>query len=203
VRLAHAMLLTLRGVPVVYYGDEQGFAGMGGDQDARQDMFATQVALYRQDRRLGQGQDAAAGESRARGQGRQSGQEQRLGQKGAESPNAARDAFNPTHPLYRDIAALSKLRLREDALRRGRQITRSASEKPGLFAVSRLDPSSDREMIVAFNTSTDAVKSPIEVASQSKHFTSLHGECAPEAAAPGSYVVAIPPLDFIICAARE
>ena len=29
VLLAHAMLLTLRGVPVVYYGDEQGFAGDG------------------------------------------------------------------------------------------------------------------------------------------------------------------------------
>ena len=36
---AHAMLLTLRGVPVDYYGDEQGFAGTGGDKDARQDMF--------------------------------------------------------------------------------------------------------------------------------------------------------------------
>jgi glycosidase len=39
VLLAHAMLLTLRGVPAVYYGDEQGFVGAGGDQDARQDMF--------------------------------------------------------------------------------------------------------------------------------------------------------------------
>lgn len=37
--LAHAMLLTLRGVPTIYYGDEQGFVGTGGDQDARQDMF--------------------------------------------------------------------------------------------------------------------------------------------------------------------
>ena len=40
--LAHAMLLTLRGVPTIYSGDEQGFAGKGGDQDARQDMFAEQ-----------------------------------------------------------------------------------------------------------------------------------------------------------------
>src|SRR6185295_213139 len=44
--LAHALLLTLRGVPVVYYGDEQGFAGQGGDQDARQDMFTTRVDTY-------------------------------------------------------------------------------------------------------------------------------------------------------------
>ena len=38
--LGHAMLLTLRGVPTIYSGDEQGFVGKGGDQDARQDMFA-------------------------------------------------------------------------------------------------------------------------------------------------------------------
>ncbi|MGH8316324.1 MAG: alpha-amylase family glycosyl hydrolase, partial [Steroidobacterales bacterium] len=51
--LAHAMLMTLRGVPVVYYGDEQGFAGVGGDQDARQDMFASRVAVYNADRLVG------------------------------------------------------------------------------------------------------------------------------------------------------
>lgn len=53
VLLAHAMLFTLRGVPVVYYGDEQGFAGLGGDQDARQDMFASRVPSYRGERPLG------------------------------------------------------------------------------------------------------------------------------------------------------
>jgi glycosidase len=47
------MLFTLRGVPVVYYGDEQGFAGIGGDKDARQDMFASQVPSYLADRLLG------------------------------------------------------------------------------------------------------------------------------------------------------
>lgn len=39
-------MFTTRGQPVVYYGDEQGFAGAGGDKDARQDMFATKVAQY-------------------------------------------------------------------------------------------------------------------------------------------------------------
>ena len=53
VLLAHAMLLTLRGVPVVYYGDEQGFSGRGGDQDARQDMFASRVPSYLSERPLG------------------------------------------------------------------------------------------------------------------------------------------------------
>ena len=53
VLLANAMLLTLRGVPVLYYGDEQGLLGDGGDASARQDMFATRVASYAHEARLG------------------------------------------------------------------------------------------------------------------------------------------------------
>jgi pullulanase-type alpha-1,6-glucosidase len=44
--LAHDLMYLTRGQPVVYYGDEQGFAGAGGDKDARQDMFASQVEQY-------------------------------------------------------------------------------------------------------------------------------------------------------------
>ena len=51
-RLAHALMYFSRGNPVVYYGDEQGFTGNGGDQDARQDMFPSQSPQYNnQDRR--------------------------------------------------------------------------------------------------------------------------------------------------------
>ena len=39
-KLAHALMYLVRGMPVVYYGDEQGFTGDGGDKDARQDMIA-------------------------------------------------------------------------------------------------------------------------------------------------------------------
>lgn len=45
-RVAHALQFLTRGQPVVYYGDEQGFLGAGGDKDARQDMFATRVPSY-------------------------------------------------------------------------------------------------------------------------------------------------------------
>jgi glycosidase len=48
--LAHAFLMFTRGAPVIYYGDEQGLAGEGGDKDSRQDMFASQVAAYNADR---------------------------------------------------------------------------------------------------------------------------------------------------------
>ena len=41
--LAHELMYFVRGNPVVYYGDEQGFTGSGGDQLARQDMFANEV----------------------------------------------------------------------------------------------------------------------------------------------------------------
>ncbi|WP_066480648.1 MULTISPECIES: alpha-amylase family glycosyl hydrolase [unclassified Sphingomonas] len=53
VRLGHAMLLLLRGVPTIYYGDEQGFSSDGRDQDAREDMFPTRVASYLDNRLVG------------------------------------------------------------------------------------------------------------------------------------------------------
>ncbi|USQ77056.1 pullulanase-type alpha-1,6-glucosidase [Ornithinimicrobium cryptoxanthini] len=46
VELTNELMFLTRGQPVVYYGDEQGFIGSGGDKDARQDMFATQVQQY-------------------------------------------------------------------------------------------------------------------------------------------------------------
>jgi glycosidase len=109
VKLANAMLFLLRGVPVVYYGDEQGFVGHGGDQDARQDMFASQVASYNDQPLLGGNSTTAVAN------------------------------FDPQHPLYRQIAQLAALRAKHTALRGGRQIVRAQSREPGLFAVSRLD----------------------------------------------------------------
>lgn len=45
-KLANSLMYLTRGQPVVYYGDEQGFMGAGGDKDARQDMFATKTEQY-------------------------------------------------------------------------------------------------------------------------------------------------------------
>ncbi len=45
-KLANDLMFLTRGQPVVYYGDEQGFIGGGGDKDARQDLFATKVSQY-------------------------------------------------------------------------------------------------------------------------------------------------------------
>jgi glycosidase len=51
--LGHSLLYLLRGAPVVYYGDEVGMLGRGGDKAARQDMFPTQVAEWRTEERVG------------------------------------------------------------------------------------------------------------------------------------------------------
>jgi glycosidase len=170
VELAHAMLLNLRGVPVVYYGDEQGFAGTGGDQDARQDMFATRVPSY-------------------------------LAEHPPGGPQADGSHFDSHSVLYGAIADMARVRTREAALRRGRQVVRSYGPRPGLFAVSRFDPDDGHELLIAFNTSTVPVTAQVWVEASSHAFSSLHGGCEPAASAPGSYHVTIPALDYIVCAA--
>ena len=63
-RLAHALMYFSRGNPVVYYGDEQGFTGAGGDQDARQDMFPSQDAPVQQPQRPGRRRRRRRGQER-------------------------------------------------------------------------------------------------------------------------------------------
>jgi glycosidase len=53
VRLAYSLLYLLRGAPVVYYGDEFGIIGRGGDQQARHDLFPTRVAEWQIEERVG------------------------------------------------------------------------------------------------------------------------------------------------------
>lgn len=169
--LAHAMLFTLRGVPTVYYGDEQGFAGLGGDQAARQDMFASKVKEYNDTPLIG-----------------------------TKSTTAVSN-FNPDHPLYKAIKELAQLRAANPALRDGRQIVRNYSEKPGLFAVSRIDPSTGREIVIAYNTSTAPLEAQVEIDYATHGFKALHGACVEKPSAPGSYHVSLKPLDYVVCAA--
>jgi len=171
-QLAYAMLLTLRGVPTIYYGDEQGFVGLGGDQAARQDMFASQVASYNDQPLLG------------------------------TAATTATSNFNPSHPLYQYIAGLAKLRRAHPTLRHGTQIVRAAGETPGLFAVSRMDPKNGGEILVAFNTGSEPLSAQVTVSAGSRHFRALRGHCAAQADAPGSYRVQLAPLDFAICEAH-
>src|SRR4029079_10342964 len=170
--LAQAMLLTLRGVPTIYFGDEQGFVGKGGDQDSRQDMFASKVASYNEDTLLG------------------------------TTATTASSNFDPGHPLYREIARLALIRTSHKALTRGLQLVRYAQEKPGLFAVSRFEPGTGRALLLLFNTSTAAVRQNVWVETRSTRFETLAGACPATAAAPGSVAVDLPPLGYAVCNAR-
>ena len=171
--LAHAMLLAMRGVPVIYSGDEQGFVGHGGDQLARQDMFASKVAVYNDQPLLG------------------------------TASTTAQDSFNPQHPLYRLIAELSAVRRATPALTSGRSVVRLFSDKPGLFVLSRFDPVTDREVVIAFNTANAAQRAHVAVAARSQSFSPLAGQCSLAADAPGSFTVTLPALGFAICAAKD
>jgi glycosidase len=53
VLLGYDLLYLLRGAPAVMYGDEVGMIGSGGDQQARQDMFPTQVDDWKTEQRVG------------------------------------------------------------------------------------------------------------------------------------------------------
>jgi glycosidase len=53
VNLGNSLLYLLRGAPTVYYGDEVGMIGRGGDKAARQDMFPTKVAEWQAEERVG------------------------------------------------------------------------------------------------------------------------------------------------------
>jgi glycosidase len=170
--LAQAMLLTLRGVPTIYSGDEQGFVGKGGDQDARQDMFASKVATYNEDKLLG------------------------------TTATTAQANFNAAHPLYREISELAHIRTSHRALTRGLQVVRYSQDKSGLFAVSRFDPASGREMLLLFNTSTQSIEQNVRVETRSTRFTGLAGNCPTAATAPGSVRVTVPPLGYAVCDAR-
>lgn len=55
VQLGNDLLYLLRGAPTVYYGDEVGIVGRGGDKAARQDLFSTGVAEWRTEARVGSG----------------------------------------------------------------------------------------------------------------------------------------------------
>jgi hypothetical protein len=81
-------------------------------------------------------------------------------------------------------------------------LTRSSSQKAGLFAVSRFDPDTGKEVLIAFNTSTQAITQNVVVEVDSRNFTALAGQCAPQASAPGSIRITLPPLGYAVCAAR-
>jgi alpha-amylase len=142
--LAHALMYLSRGNPVVYYGDEQGFTGAGGDQDARQDMFPSQSPQYNNLT------DNIAGDDGA-------GRNDNIGSN--ETPMD--DNFDPGHPLYRELTRLASLTKRHPALRDGTQQHRYSSAGTGVYAFSRVDRRHPHEYVVALNNSEQTASASV------------------------------------------
>lgn len=169
VKLGHAIMMTLRGSPVIYYGDEQGFVGDGNDQAAREDMFPSLTDSYNDNQLVG-----------------------------TEATTAA-DNFDTAHPLYRLIAELAALRKAHPALARGKQIVRSYHLEPGLFSVSRFDPNDGTEYLIAFNTSNKAIRANGRIGYQATSLQTLAGTCPAAVTAPGSVALDLPALGWAVC----
>ncbi|MXO70961.1 alpha-amylase family glycosyl hydrolase [Alteraurantiacibacter buctensis] len=173
VTLGHAMMLGLRGSPVIYYGDEQGFVGDGVDQQAREDMMPSATAEYNDNDLIG------------------------------TDATTARANFDEDHPLFRTIARLSAIRRTHPALSRGRQFVRHYEQGPGLFAVSRFDPADGREYLVIFNTTAQERSANVWLGSTARTFTALDGACPAAVSAPGSARFTVPAFGWAVCRANE
>ena len=128
--LANALMYFSRGIPVVYYGDEVGMTGSnsGKDQFARQDMFPTDIELWKNEIRVG------------------------------GSPIGNGDAFSVTSqsPVANYLIKLAEIRKSNPALANGPMLERYS--KYALYVISKKDVAENREYLVAFNNSdTDEV----------------------------------------------
>ncbi|MBT2516684.1 pullulanase-type alpha-1,6-glucosidase [Streptomyces sp. ISL-90] len=167
--LAHELMFLTRGQPVVYYGDEQGFAGIGGDQSARQTLFPTQVTEF-------QNQPLVTGETFGTGE------------------HFATDA-----PLYEHIAALTTLREAHPALETGAQLERYVDSGAGVYAFSRVDRTEKTEYLVALNNSNAAKTVDVPTLTEGGAFQVLYGDgTAATADAAGLASVTVPALGAVV-----
>nr|WP_241670593.1 pullulanase-type alpha-1,6-glucosidase [Streptomyces lavendulae] len=143
--LANEVMFLSRGNPVVYYGDEQGFTGNGGDKAARQTMFASKVPAYLADDEIGTDRTHAS------------------------------DAYDTKAPLYRQIADLAALRKANPALTDGVQSERYAADGAGIYAFTRTDARSGQEYIVAFNNAGETKSATFATASAGMSYRGVHG----------------------------
>ncbi|MFC3185980.1 alpha-amylase family glycosyl hydrolase [Shewanella intestini] len=122
--LSHAYMMLSRGIPVIYYGDEQGFTGDGNDIYAREDMFKSKVVSYNDNVLLG------------------------------TTASTADDNFDQQHPIYNAIARLSQFRKNHQVLRRGEYQDRFYEHNNPVFAFARVDESIGKEWLIVFNSGT-------------------------------------------------
>src|SRR5690606_3879237 len=167
--LANELMFLTRGQPVVYYGDEQGFAGTGGDKDARQTLFATQVDEY-------ENQNLITGEKAG-----------------------SVDRYDTDAPLYEHIAALSALRDEHPALSGGAQIERHAASGAGVYAFSRVDADEKVEYLVAANNATSAQTVDLTTLTGDASYSVLYGDAkALTTDAGAATTITVPALSAVV-----
>ncbi|WP_436408276.1 pullulanase-type alpha-1,6-glucosidase [Agromyces zhanjiangensis] len=167
--LAHELMYLTRGQPVVYYGDEQGFAGTGGDKDARQTLFASQVDEY-VNQPLITGEDAGSV-----------------------------DRYEVDAPLYTHIAALAELREAHPAIEQGAQVERFVADGAGIYAFSRVDRDEKVEYLVAVNNANEAKTVDVPTLTADAAFEVLYGDATALAAnADGVASVTVPALGAVV-----
>ena len=169
-RLANALMAFSRGAPLLYYGDEQGFTGDGGDKDARQDMFPSQVASYNDDDLIG------------------------------TDKTTADDNFDPSHPLYQSFSNFAALRDAHLALRQGAQIQRYSEGGAGIFAFSRIERTEKVEYIVALNNSEASDTATFGTDSPNTTFSAIYpvGGALLTSDSTGNVTVQVPELEFVV-----
>ena len=174
-RLANQLMYLVRGQPVVYYGDEQGFIGDGGDKDARQDMFASQVTSYNDDAMIG------------------------------GVPTGSRDRFGTDGPLYQAISELGALRDKYPALADGAQVHRYASDSAGVYAFSRVSRDKKPvEYLVVANNSTEPKTADLATWSRDDRWKPLYGGGSRlRTDAEGRVTVTVPPLSVQVWRATD
>ena len=168
--LAQALNFFSRGTPVIYYGDEQGFTGSGGDKDARQDMFPSSVADYNDDDLIG------------------------------TAATTADDNFDTTHPLFQLVSDFAALRDAHPAFRTGAQLHRYSEGSDGIYAFSRIDRTEQVEYLVAVNTSESARSATFSTDTPGAAFTEIWPGTGPSisAGASGAISVDVPALDVVV-----
>ncbi len=172
IKLGHALLMFARGVPTIYYGDEQGFVSDGGDQDSRETMFPSVTAAYTDN-------DLAGTQA-----------------------SVAESNFDRSHPIYRAIAAMAAIRTAQPALRRGQQLTRHADYDGVALVISRFDPDDHGEVVIAFNAGTAPRTIAFPVDGRARSWQSLSGVCAANSTAVGAYSLTIPATGYVVCKAE-
>lgn len=165
-RLANELMFFSRGNPVIYSGDEQGFTGAGGDKDARQPLFATKVADYLDDDQLGTVRTHAS------------------------------DAYDPGHPLYKEISALSKLTKDHPALRDGVQSERLSDGS--VYAFARTDTRSRTEYLVAANNAAEARTVELDAPAGAQYRTLYGGTALIRSSAAGKLTVTVPAFGSVV-----